>query len=149
MPPVRKRVPRWTLIACALWGAAAIPVLAADPPPAAPPAKAENQPSVADLERRIRELEEIVHRLEAERRPAQPPPAPVPVTPQEPAPARQPASAEPAATAGGEAGPPSQLPRADAGGGMAEAGGSGDGAPRGVLAGWDNDRGFFLRSQNG
>jgi phosphate-selective porin OprO/OprP len=137
------------MAASALWCAAALPVLAADPPPA-PPAKAENQPSVADLERRIRELEEIVHRLEAERRPPQPAqaPAPAPVTTHEPAPSQQPA-ADTAVVGGGDVGPPSQLPRADAASSTAGETTSGDGAPRGALAGWDNDRGFFLRSQNG
>jgi phosphate-selective porin OprO/OprP len=103
---------------------------------------------VADLERRIRELETIVRRLEAERHPTAPAPAPAQVTTQAPAPAQQPAPAE-AAPGSSDGGPPSQLPRAGPGVPSPEAGGSGDGAPSGALAGWDNDRGFFLRSQNG
>ncbi len=147
MPRVTKRARRWALAlaGCALW-AAAPPTARADEPRPAPAAKAESPPpSYADLEKRVRELEEIVHRLEAERHkePAPPAAAPATVPTQEPA-----APAETAAPTGG-GGPPSQLPRADVGGPSGGAGGSGDGAPSGALAGWDNDRGFFLRSQNG
>jgi phosphate-selective porin OprO/OprP len=119
---------------------AALTARAEEPPP---------QPSYADLEKRVRELEEIVHRLEAERLKDAPPPATTPTkaTTQEPTPEAAPAATVAPAAGGGD-GPPSQLPRAGGSGGAVE-GGSGDGAPSGALAGWDNNRGFFLRSQNG
>ncbi|HEX5273228.1 MAG TPA: hypothetical protein VFW33_22180, partial [Gemmataceae bacterium] len=134
MPSVTKWPRRWAvaLAAFALWGSGAAR-------PADPPAP----PSYADLERRVRELEEIVHRLEAERR-KDAPPAAVPT--QAPAPESVPPAEAPAAVGGGN--PPSQLPRAGGGPADTEPSGSGDGAPAGALAGWDNDRGFFLRSQN-
>jgi phosphate-selective porin OprO/OprP len=122
---------------------ASLPLVRAEDPKLAP------KPTMEDLERRIRELEEIVHRLEGERRQAPPPSIPPAssVSTQLPAPSPEAGPAEPAPTS--SAGPPSQLPRADAASGRSGAGESGDGAPSGALAGWDNDRGFFLRSQNG
>src|SRR5262245_51370255 len=98
MPLRTKGVRLWVpgLVACALWGAQAAPARADDQPPA-PPAKAEAAPAptMADLEKRIRELEAIVHRLEAERRQPAPASAAAPVTTQEPAAAAQPPAAEP------------------------------------------------------
>jgi phosphate-selective porin OprO/OprP len=136
---------RWlaVFVASAVCGLVAVPAPAEElkPAPAATPAA----PTMADLERRIRELEEIVHRLEAERRQPAPPAATVPT--QLPNPMPEPAPAELPPTGGG--GPPSQLPRAYNLPADDRSGGSGDGAPPGALAGWDNDRGFFLRSQNG
>jgi phosphate-selective porin OprO/OprP len=135
MPTLTKRARRWAIALTAgalLVGGAG---RAEEPHPA--------PPSYGDLEKRVRELEEIVHRLEADRRKETTPPAPV----QAPAPTPETPAPEAITTTGG--GPPSQLPLSGGGSGSSTAGGSGDGAPSGALAGWDNDRGFFLRSQNG
>ncbi len=139
MTPLTKLPRRWglALAALSLWGAGA--VRADDPPAKAPP-----PPSYSDLEKRVRELEDIVHRLEADRH-KDAPPATTP-TQAPPTDAQPPAEATPVAAGGG---PPSQLPLAGGGPADTEPSGSGDGAPSGALAGWDNDRGFFLRSQNG
>jgi phosphate-selective porin OprO/OprP len=141
MPPVTRRPRRRALLiaACALLTVSGMG-RAEDP---------KSPPSYEDLERRVRELEEIVHRLEADRRKDAPPatvPTQAPAPPAAPQPETPPAEATPVA-AGGD--PPSQLPRAGGGPADTEPKGSGDGAPAGALAGWDNDRGFFLRSQNG
>lgn len=97
-------------------------------------------PTNPELEKRVRELEEIVRQLLAEReqaRAAQATFAPAPPTPASAQPQLQPAPT------------PGQLQDGGAGGAPAgQAAGGGDSEGRRILAGFDEKDGFFIRSSD-
>ncbi|MBI1914450.1 MAG: hypothetical protein HYS12_06885 [Planctomycetes bacterium] len=111
------------------------------------------QPSIPDLVKRIQQLEETVRRLEAERA-QRPHPEPLP-PPLQATPTSQPAEPQPDAPReeGGNADGigTSPAPGGSATGGQAGERSSSGGSERGrgsPLAGWDDKRGFYLRSSD-
>jgi phosphate-selective porin OprO/OprP len=129
-------LPRWALVALFAYGLSILaPIrVQAQQPPSVPPGP--------DLEQRVRELEETVRQLQAERnqRVAQPAPN---GSPTQAAPGATPANPESSGPGQTPGEPGSTLGTMTSGGGSSSA----DSKPS-ILAGWDDKRGFFLRSSD-
>jgi phosphate-selective porin OprO/OprP len=149
MPTRSRKYSRWLLALAVSWAwlALAAPGRADDPAQAA---------KVAELERRVRELEDIIRRMQPppgspnSTQPAQLPPVegaqpPAGETPSDSA-LPPPGAGQEAGGQGGGGGAPSIPSTPTPAGGGATAGGGGGAGGGGAFAGWNN--GFYLRSQD-